>query len=282
MLKKALPRGYSIVFFVFLSFLFFSLETYSQSGLYRAVTGDNISRARRALTRGANPNGDGNPQQIPIIAAAELNYYHMIVLLAENNANINIQNHIGFTPLMEATIQRNNRIMSYLVSRGARLEIKANNGATALMIAVNAANLRGARLLLEAGANPNVFDNSGITPLMRAMEMGDNVDMVKLLVEYNADMEARNPEGAPVLMVYPYRNRFPAHRELINLGANVNIQDYQGRTPLIKAVMEANMDMIRFLISKGADRYMKDHSGTSAVDYGMAQMEIRQFLESLD
>lgn len=254
----------------------------AQSRLYSSVMNDNISQAKRAIKRGENPNGDGNPQQIPLIAAAELNYYHMVVFMVNSNANINIQNHIGFTALMEATIQRNNRIMGFLIGKGAKLEIRANNGATALMVGVTAGNTRGTRLLLESGANPNVYDNNGLTPLMRTMEIGTNIDLVKVLVEFNADVNAKTPDGKPVLMVYPYRNKIPAHLELIKLGADVNIRDNDGKTPLIKAVLEGNLEMVKILLDNGANKHLQDNTGTSAIDYAYAQMEMRQFFESLD
>jgi ankyrin repeat protein len=266
---------------ILLTLILTTSGVWSQSRLYTAVVSDNASRAKRTLERGENPNGDGNPQQIPIIVAAELNLYPMVVLLTNHNANINIQNHIGFTPLMEAAIQRNNRIMQFLIGKGARLEIKANNGASALMVAVAAGNTRGARMLLEAGANPNVTDNNGVTPLMRTMEMGDNLEMIKLLVDYKADVNARTPAGKPVIMVHPYRNRVPAHQELIRLGADMNIQDKDGKTPLIKAVLEGNMEMVKHLVEKGANKEIADNTGTTALDYGYAMLEIRQYFETL-
>ena len=42
------------------------------------------------------------------------------------------------------------------------------------------------------------------------------------------------------------------------------------------------MDMIKLLIENGADRFAKDNNGLSANDYGLAQMEIREYFESLD
>lgn len=283
MLKNLTP-GFNITLFnLIISLIFiFPLHLTAQSRLYNAVISDKMSQASRHLKRGDNPNGDGNPQFIPLIGASEVNHYRMVVLLLENKADINIQNHIGFTPLMEATIQRNHRIMNYLINNGANLEIRANNGATALMVAVNSGNTRAARTLLEKGANPNVTDAKGITPLMKALEIGNNIDLVKVLVEFKADKNALDPNGNPVLMVYPYRNRIPAHRELINLEADLEVQNREGQTPIIKAVLEGNLEMVKLLVEKGADRFKKDHSGASAVDYAITQFEIRQFFESLE
>jgi len=272
----------SRIFILFFTFIVtFPFSSMGQSRLYNAVESDNESRVKRFLKKGDNPNGDGNPRNIPIITAAEKNLYHMVQLLAENNANINIQNHIGFTPLMEATIQRNNRIMSYLLRNDANLEIKANNGATALMVAVNADNIRGARLLLEGNANPNIYDNNGSSPLMKTISLGKNPDMVELLVEFGADVNAKSPDGTPVLMAYPYRDRIAVYKELIAHEADLNITNAEGQTPLIKAVLEGNLEMVKILMEHGANPHVKDNFDASAIDYSITQFNIKQYFDSL-
>jgi uncharacterized protein len=111
--------------------------------------------------------------------------------------------------------------------------------------------------------------------------MGDNMEMIKLLADFKADLNARTPAGRPVIMVYPYRNRVQAHQELIRLGADFNIQDNEGKTPLIKAVLEGNIEMVKFLVEKGANKEIADNTGTTALDYGYALLEMRQYFESL-
>ncbi|MFP4288600.1 MAG: ankyrin repeat domain-containing protein [Bacteroidales bacterium] len=268
-----------ILFFIFT--ITFPMGLMGQSRLYNAVESDNESRVKRFLKKGDNPNGEGNPRNIPLIAAAEKNLYHMVQLLVENKANINIQNHIGFTPLMEATIQRNNRIMTYLIRNDANLEIKANNGATALMVAVNADNIRGARLLLEANANPNISDIEGNTPLMKTINLGKNPDMIALLVEFGADVNAKGLDGTPVLMAYPYRDRIPVYKELIAHEADLNITNAEGQTPLIKAVLEGNLEMVKILMEHGANPHIKDDFDASAIDYSITQFNIKQYFDSL-
>lgn len=279
--NKFSSRLFSISLALLVTILALGDNLYAQSRLYNAVASDNVSQATRFLKRGDNPNGDGNPNYIPLLGATELNIFRMVQLLVSNRADINIQNHIGFTALMEAALQQNHRIILYLIANGANIELRANNGATALMVAVSEGNVRAARTLLEKGANPNVFDAKGLTPLMRAVAIGDNIDLIRVLVEFKADMNATDPEGNPVFMVNPYRNRVAAHRELLILGANPNIQNSKGETPIIKAVLEGNIEMVRLLVERGADRFKKDNSGASAVDYAITQFEINQYFNSL-
>ncbi len=56
------------------------------------------------------------------------------------------------------------------------------------------------KLLLEAGASPNQSNKYGITPLINAVKKG-NVEIVKLLVEHNADIQTKPRRGDSVLVL---------------------------------------------------------------------------------
>ncbi|MFN9716547.1 MAG: ankyrin repeat domain-containing protein, partial [Sphingomonadales bacterium] len=54
---------------------------------------------------------------------------------------------------------------------------------------------------------------------------------------------------------------------LIKGGANVNVGDQTGETPLIAAVHQRNTEMARLLLAQGADPEHTDNSGRSARQY---------------
>jgi hypothetical protein len=39
---------------------------------------------------------------------------------------------------------------------------------------------------------------------------------------------------------------------------------------------------VKILLDNKANKYLEDNTGTTALDYALAQMEMRQFFESLD
>ena len=47
------------------------------------------------------------------------------------------------------------------------------------------------KVLLEKGANPNQSDDDGYTPLMIAAQPEPYIDMIELLIEYNADWNTK-------------------------------------------------------------------------------------------
>lgn len=55
--------------------------------------------------------------------------------------------------------------------------------------------------------------------------------------------------------------------ELIKGGANVNVQDEDKRTPLIHAVIENKIEMVKLLVENAADINIQDSLGYTALHY---------------
>jgi ankyrin repeat protein len=107
------------------------------------------------------------------------------------------------------------------------------DGHTALHIAVRARAYSWLSYLLGKGAGPNAADKNGVTPLMLASQTGQTDAVVAL---------ARS-------------------------GARVDVPNDAGETPLISAVHNRNLAMVRLLLAAGANPDRADNSGRSARDY---------------
>ena len=77
------------------------------------------------------------------------------------NANSNIADKQGVTPLTMAAQMGFVEAVSLLSSRGARVDVANNAGETPLMAAVHRRDMALLRVLLRAGADPDRKDNSG-------------------------------------------------------------------------------------------------------------------------
>lgn len=75
-------------------------------------------------------------------------------------------------------------------------------------------------------------------------------------------------------------NRIDVLRSLISLGANVNIVDYQKRTPLYIAASYNNVEIVKILLENGADLFITDQSGYSPLDIAnlFQNFEVSQLL----
>ena len=52
---------------------------------------------------------------------------------------------------------------------------------------------------------------------------------------------------------------------LVDKGSEINIQDYTGRTPLMQAVFNGNMEIVQFLVDNGAVLGLKDGDDKTAL-----------------
>jgi ankyrin repeat protein len=131
--------------------------------------------------------------------------------------------------------------------RQAQGNINVAPGSTPLYRAVRAIDLASVKLLVDAGANPALALKDGSTPLMAAAGLGaprggdeevteagdrnDPVEVMKLLVEKGADVNAVNNLGMTPMHYAVQRGVDRIIEYLASKGARFDIKNKQGRTP---------------------------------------------------
>lgn len=90
---------------------------------------------------------------------------------------------------------------------------------------------------------------------------------VRFLLQRGANPNIRNNAGVTPLQLATRLGFVEGAEELLKKGAQVNAADSQGETPLIAAVHQRNVEMVRRLLAEGADPDHNDNSGRSARDY---------------
>jgi uncharacterized protein len=88
----------------------------------------------------------------------------------------------------------------------------------------------------------NINDH-GRTPLMMAA-FGNHTEVVKLLIEAGADMEAKNRDGDTALIWALYSGKAEASQLLIDAGADVNVRNQMGKTAFDYAEKLGRPDII--------------------------------------
>jgi len=108
--------------------------------------------------------------------------------------------------------------------------------------------------LFQKGFDVNTIDKKGITPLMYASIINPNPDILQLLIEKGADVNAE-VNGITTLMFAAIADIEPDVIEmLVRKGADINARNKDGITTLMFAILNnSKPDMITALIKNGAD-----------------------------
>ncbi|RDW72196.1 hypothetical protein BP5796_08230 [Coleophoma crateriformis] len=127
------------------------------------------------------------------------NFVKVIDFLLDCWTDINTGNHRGQTLLHQAAKLGNLQLAQILLTRHASMTIEANDGETAFLTACGQKSQPIVELFLRAEADPNSMQpDNRYTALHKAAEGGD-VEIVKLLVERGADVNAELPGGLTAL-----------------------------------------------------------------------------------
>jgi ankyrin repeat protein len=126
--------------------------------------------------------------------------------------------------------------------------------------------------LLAHGADVNARDHVGVTPLHFAALYLPNLNAVRLLVAYGAEVSLRNVRGETALRMVMSNFVEDGTRDiallLLQHGADINERCPRGRTLLHQCVYNRHMTClqeVQFLIEQGA-LDLEDNAGRSAVD----------------
>ena len=160
-------------------------------------------------------------------------YHHSIIDGLIDLVDLHDTDNDGFTALHYA-VQHTAAHVPVLLRRGANVNAKTKTGCTALhMSSMHGSTLAIKMVLEHGGCDVNVQNKDGRTPLHYAASA--NIAAIPMLVKAGAELEVRDTAGAtPLLMAANSSNgnAIDAFELLVRLGADPNAQDLKGRTAL--------------------------------------------------
>jgi len=172
-----------------------------------------------------------------------------------------------------------------LLAKGADIEARDASGATALLVATHANKVDAARALIEAGADVNAKDGIEDSPYLYAGARG-HLDILKMTLAHGADLKSINRYGGTSLIPASERGHVETVDTLIKAGVAVDHVNRLGWTALLEAVIlgnggERHQKIVALLIEAGADVNLADNDGVTPLQHarGRGYQEIATLLE---
>jgi len=210
----------------------------------------------------------------PLHIAAANNHPELVKFLIENNADVNaVDKKTGQTPFMYAVNNFAFDVLEMLITPNLNEKIKDNLNKTYLHYAARFTVSPIVEYFIKKGLNVNARDNFDNTPLIDAVMMLSNEEeleyeddnlmltSIRILLDNGADVNIQNYDGSTALHYAVDLGWMPLVKLLVERGANLNIQDEDGLAPLHCAVIQGYKEIAEYLLSKGADKNLKTCEG---------------------
>lgn len=108
----------------------------------------------------------------------------------------------------------------------------------------------------------NIRSHGGKKTLIGLLIKHNKLDTLQMMLSKGANIEIVNANGETPLMTALQLRNSEAAKILIERGANVNSRNYHGRTPIF---FTKNIELLNLLVSNGADVNAKDNSGNTTL-----------------
>jgi len=206
------------------------------------IAGDKASVVE-FLKQGADPNASWNGSSLLHIAAAN-GREEITKLLLEAGAKIATYKN-GNTPLHEAT----GAVIGVLIAAGADVNASNQDGNRPLH---NAFRVEDVKTLIAAGADLNARNGRNMTAVESAAAHYDEILDVFLAIPDGVDLSASGPNGT-LLGFAAEQGNVNSIKKLIKAGADPDLADLQGRTPLHRGIRALDVEVVKALLEAGAD-----------------------------
>jgi ankyrin repeat protein len=225
--------------------------------LLHAVIQTDVSGAKKLLDEGLDPNarvhpapGDNlvpdadKPEDQPLLTVAAcfgVPESPFVAMLLELNAEVDIRDSKGRTPLMYAVELGWGSSIDRLIEHKADVNAADSEGVTVLMHAMGNRHREIVANLLDKGAKINASDSRGRTPLMHAVSGARDDPWRHIGIRIPGTKEPPDESGPRYVELI---------RFLLDHGADPNAKDKDGDTALTYARSQGSKELIRMLKAK--------------------------------
>ena len=235
------------------------------------------------LNRGMGVDVGNSINTTALMMAVRGCHLELIRILLDHGADLSPENSLGCTAITYAVIgsrswsgywhipQPDTRPLELLLAAGGRYRLRE---------AVLLNDVRLARARLDEGADVDTGQGTYYGPLLKvAAELG-YLEIVKLLLDRGADIEAMDDLGQRPLLSAARLGRIDVVRLLLARGAEINAVDWSGQSALSNSAVEGHDKLFDLLMSRGAQRGIVDALVRNEVELLESMLDKRLRCES--
>ena len=250
-----------------------------QTALHLAAHCGYTNIIKLLIEKGLDVNEYDHYENTPFfVAVAKNSDVKTLELFMKNGADIHWSSSDGCWTLLHIAAHHGCiNVIEFLIEKGLYVNTKNKHDVTALHYAALNGNLKIAEILVEHGADIEVKDHNAKTPLSQATLKG-HIAIMNFLISKGANLRTTTGRtGMDLMHTAAMSGNVPAAKLLVQLDAHVNInaQDDEGGTPLFCAVAQGHAAMIEFLLSKGADIYLKNKKDVTILHLAATQGDVQ-------
>jgi ankyrin repeat protein len=271
-------------------------DTVACNLLYKSAKRGKLEKVKYLLESGVPINTQfGSAEVTALHGAASGGRVEIVQYLLKEGGDYLIKNRCGETPFYVACQQNQNlwvnppidldKINFYetakvLFEAGSAIDIINCSGETPLHEAISVDNTPTVKLLLENGADANHKDDRGLSPIWKLRVTGNFREIVNLLVDYGADINATNNAGDNIgrWTIRGSRNSVSRLKFLISKGLNYSTVDTSGNSYMHYAASLGGYDMMLYILTLGLDVNQKNNRGLTPLFFcvGFASANIKK------
>lgn len=201
--------------------------------------------------------GKDETMQEQLFEAVEGKEFDTVRELLNNGVDINAQDEQGRTAIMIATYANDAEMVKVLIDEGADVDIQDDMLNNPFLYAGAEGYMDVLKLIIAAGADPKITNRYGGVALIPASEHGYVEVVEELLTNTKTDVNHVNNLGWTALLEAIILNDGSAKQQqtirlLIEYGADVNLTDKDGVSPLQHALEKGFKEIEGILLEAGA------------------------------
>jgi ankyrin repeat protein len=169
------------------------------------------------------------------------------------------------TDLHQAAAANDTARIEAMLEAGVRIDARDSAGRTALLVATHADAVDAARLLIAKGADVNAKDNIEDSPYLYAAAEG-HLEILRLTLKAGADLKSVNRYGGVGLIPAAHHGHPDIVRELLKTKIDIDHVNRLGWTALLETIILSNggathTEILKLLIDAGANVNLPDREG---------------------